>query len=111
MMMMQYAVARPPPPGFFGPRPSCARQAVDDVPLRRRPPPGFFRPMTMRALPPSPRELPVPTKFLKRAAQPVSHAAAAEMHPTRKRQRLCSDYEDDIDANLRATEKNAQCRL
>ncbi|CAM0950158.1 unnamed protein product [Alopecurus aequalis] len=103
-MMMHYAVdpyalARPPPPDFFvGLRSSCVRQAAADRP----PPPGFARPR--RVLPPSPHELPVPPKLvLKRVA------TAADKHPT-KRQRLCSDYEDDIDAHLRATEKNAEER-
>ena len=63
--------------------------------------------MTMRALPPAPRELPVPPKFLKRATPPVSLVAVATAE---KRQRLCPDYVDDIESNLRATEKSADER-
>jgi cyclin A len=46
----------------------------------------------------------VPSKLPKRAAPPVSTAVPEK--PSTKRQRLCSDYEDDINANLRLTERN-----
>ncbi|XP_047079727.1 cyclin-F2-2-like [Lolium rigidum] len=94
---------RPPPPGFVI---SCVRQplAVDDVPARvRPPPPGFSRPCN-KVRPPSPREIPVPPKFSKRAAPPVSTTVSDK--PSAKRQRLCYDYEDDIEANLRRTERS-----
>ncbi|KAM0911890.1 hypothetical protein ACQ4PT_013150 [Festuca glaucescens] len=119
---------RPPPPGFVfscvrqpvadslsarlrTPPPSirfpCAQLAVDDVPARvRAPPPGFSRPC--RVLPPSPCEIPVPPKFPKRAAPPVSTTVSDKS--SAKRQRLCSDYEDDIEANLRRTERSPEER-
>ncbi|KAK1665166.1 hypothetical protein QYE76_053325 [Lolium multiflorum] len=91
---------RTPPPsigiGF-----SCAHVAVDDVPARvRPPPPGFSRPS--RVLPPSPCKIPVPPKLPKRASDNDESST--------KRQRLCSDYEDDIYANLRRTEQNLEER-
>ncbi|KAM0900516.1 hypothetical protein ACQ4PT_020596 [Festuca glaucescens] len=95
---------RTPPPsiGF-----SCAQLAVDDVPARvRPPPPGFSRPS--RVLPPSPCEIPVPPKFPKRAAPPVSTTVSDKSFA--KRQRLCSDYEDDTDANLLRTERSPEER-
>uniref|UniRef100_A0ACD5ZGC1 Uncharacterized protein n=1 Tax=Avena sativa TaxID=4498 RepID=A0ACD5ZGC1_AVESA len=133
-----WAFARPPPPGFFGLGSCCARLAVDadvpasprtpplavfglgpsfaryaidaDVPARPRPPPpGFSR--RRRALPPPPCEIPVPQKPPKRAAPPAPVSTdAAEKPSATKRQRLCSDYEDDIDANLRLTERSPEER-
>ncbi|KAM0880088.1 hypothetical protein ACQ4PT_033796 [Festuca glaucescens] len=97
----------PPSIGFF-----CDQLAVDDVPARvRPPPPGFSRPCN-KVLPPSPCEIPVPPKHPKRAAPPpVSTAVSENEKPsTTKRQRLCSDYEDDIDANLRRTERSPEER-
>ncbi|XBI47072.1 hypothetical protein VPH35_111129 [Triticum aestivum] len=91
---------RPPPPGFFGIG-SCFRPAAD-VPARRPPPPGFFGACRPRVLPPAPCEVPMPPKFSKPTAPapaPVSCVAAAST----KLQRLCPDYEDDIDHNLRCS--------
>ncbi|KAM0900517.1 hypothetical protein ACQ4PT_020597 [Festuca glaucescens] len=98
---------RTPPPsiGFF-----CDQLAVDDVPARvRPPPPGFSRPCN-KVLTPSPCEIPVPPKLPKRAAPPPVSTAVSDKSSTTKRQRLCSDYEDDIDANLRRTEQNPEER-
>ncbi|XP_020188234.2 putative cyclin-F2-1 [Aegilops tauschii subsp. strangulata] len=99
---------RPPPPAFFGIG-SCFRPTAD-VPARRPPPPGFFGARRPRVLPvPAPCEVPMPPKFSKPTAPapaPVSCVAAASI----KLQRLCPDYEDDIDHNLRLTEKNAEER-
>uniref|UniRef100_A0ACD5ZHC4 Uncharacterized protein n=1 Tax=Avena sativa TaxID=4498 RepID=A0ACD5ZHC4_AVESA len=132
-----WAFARPPPPGFFGLGSSCARQAVADVPTSPRtpppaifglgpsfarqaidadaparprpPPPGFSRPR--RALPPPPCEIPVPPKLPKRAAPPAPVSTdAAEKPSATKRQRLCPDYEDEIDVNLRLMEQNPEER-
>ncbi|XP_047079717.1 cyclin-F2-2-like [Lolium rigidum] len=126
----QPARRRPPPPGFeFSyarqpvarlrtPPPSigffCDQLPVDDVPARvLPPPPGFSRPCS-KVLPPSPSEIPaeVPPKHPKRAAAPqVSTAVSENEKPsTTKRRRVCSDYEDDIDANLRRTERSPEER-
>ncbi|KAM0830389.1 hypothetical protein ACQ4PT_066241 [Festuca glaucescens] len=89
------------PPPSIGIGFSCAQLAIDDVPARvRHPPPGFSRPS--RVLPPSPCEILVPPKLPK----PVSENDKSST----KRQRLCSDYEDDIYANLRRTERNPEER-
>ncbi|XP_051196307.1 putative cyclin-F2-1 [Lolium perenne] len=127
---------RPPPPGFEF---SYARQPVADLPARRRPPPpgfefsyarqpvarlrtpppsiGFFCDQlpvddVPALLPPSPSEIPVQPKHPKRAAPPsVSTAVSENEKPsTTKRRRVCSDYEDDIDANLRRTERSPEER-
>ncbi|XP_051196306.1 putative cyclin-F2-1 [Lolium perenne] len=127
---------RPPPPGFEF---SYARQPVADLPSRRRPPPpgfefsyarqpvarlrtpppsiGFFCDQlpvddVPALLPPSPSEIPVQPKHPKRAAPPsVSTAVSENEKPsTTKRRRVCSDYEDDIDANLRRTERSPEER-
>ncbi|XP_047079730.1 cyclin-F2-2-like [Lolium rigidum] len=127
---------RPPPPGFEF---SYARQLVADLPARRRPPPpgfefsygrqpvarlrtpppsiGFFCDQlpvddVPALLPPSPSEIPVQPKLPKRAAPPpVSTAVSENEKPsTTKRRRVCSDYEDDIDANLRRTERSPEER-
>ncbi|KAM0900523.1 hypothetical protein ACQ4PT_020600 [Festuca glaucescens] len=123
---------RPPPPGFgfsCARQPvadlpdrlrtppasigfSCAQVAIDDVPARvRPPPPGFSRPCN-KVLPPSPCEIPVPPKLPNRAAPPPVSTVGdvSEKSSTTKRQRLCSDYEDDIDANLRRTERSPEVR-
>ncbi|XP_047079724.1 cyclin-F2-2-like [Lolium rigidum] len=96
---------RTPPPsiGFF-----CDQLPVDDVPARVLPPPPGFSRLCNKVLPPSPREIPVPPKFSKRAAPPVSTTVSDK--PSAKRQRLCSDYEDDIEANLRRTERSPEER-
>ncbi|XP_044949391.1 cyclin-F2-2-like [Hordeum vulgare subsp. vulgare] len=102
---------RPLPPGFFGVG-SCTARPAADVPARRLPPPaGFFGACRPRFLPPAPCKMPMPPKFSKPAAPapaatPVSRVAAASTKP----QRLCPDYEDDIDYNLRLREKKAEER-
>ncbi|KAK1617948.1 hypothetical protein QYE76_023465 [Lolium multiflorum] len=118
----------PPPPGFeFSyarqpvarlriPLPSigffCDQLPVDDVPAHvLPPPPGFSRPCK-KVLPPSPCEIPVPPKLPKRAASPPVSTAVSENEKssTTKRRRVCSDYEDEIDANLRRTERSPEER-
>uniref|UniRef100_A0A0D3F7E4 Uncharacterized protein n=1 Tax=Oryza barthii TaxID=65489 RepID=A0A0D3F7E4_9ORYZ len=107
----------PPPPGFPPlPVPGLADEPVYAAPARRLPPPPGFPP------------LPVPAKAEPVYTAPVDEGdairafmqqlewseqyngdndAPAPDNSTASRPQLCAPYDDDIDANLRAMEKDA----
>uniref|UniRef100_A0A0E0CN45 Cyclin-like domain-containing protein n=1 Tax=Oryza meridionalis TaxID=40149 RepID=A0A0E0CN45_9ORYZ len=111
----------PPPPGFPPlPVPGLADEPVYAAPARRLPPPPGFTP------------LPVPAKAEPVYAAPADEGdairafmqqlewselyngdddAPAPDDSTATRPQLCAPYDDDIDVNLRAMEKDAAERL